>query len=146
MIATSSFIDRLSSDDAADDRSLTALREGLRRDLEALLNTRRRLLSLPTELDALEGSLLDYGLDDFTNESHGSEEFQDEFVESVERLLRRFEPRLGRFEVKVLTDSDQLDRTLRFRITGVVTLAGSPHELHFDSHIDPVRGQFVVRR
>ncbi len=146
MIAASSFIDRLSLDDAGDDRSLTLLREGLRRDLEALLNTRHRLLSLPVELDALDGSLLDYGLDDFTNESHASEGFRDEFVESVERLLRRFEPRLGRFEVKVLTDSDQLDRTLRFRITGVVTLAGSSHELQFDSHVDPVRGHFVVRR
>ena len=146
MIATSSFIDRLASDDPSSGHSLPALREGLRRDLEALLNTRRRMLSLPPELDALEGSLLDYGLDDFTNESHASKEFQDEFVESVERLLRRFEPRLGRFEVKVLADGDQLDRTLRFRITGVVTLAGSPHELHFDSHVDPVRGHFVVRR
>lgn len=146
MIASASFIDRLSADDTSGERSLTALREGLRRDLEALLNTRHRLLSVPGELEELEGSLLGYGLDDFTNESHPSEDFQDEFVERVEQLLRRFEPRLGRFEVIVVSDADQLDRTLRFRITGVVTLAGSPHELHFDSHIDPVRGHFVVRR
>lgn len=140
-----SFIDRLSASDANSEASSTALREGLRRDLEALLNTRRRMLSLPGELDALEGSLLDYGLDDFTNESHGSQDFQDEFIENVERLLRRFEPRLGRFEVTVLADPDKLDRTLRFRIAGVVTLGGSPQELHFDSHVDPVRGNFVIR-
>ena len=143
-MTAASFIDRLASEDA--DRSPTALREGLRRDLEALLNTRHRLLSPPGELDALIGSLLDYGLDDFTNESHASAEFRDEFVESVELLLRRFEPRLGRFEVTILSDAEQLDRTLRFRIAGVVTLGGSAQELHFDSHVDPVRGHFVVRR
>lgn len=145
-MAGASFIDRLVSDTSRGDATPNALREGLRRDLEALLNTRRRLLGYPAELDALDGSMLDYGLDDFTNESHASEDFQAEFVENVERLLRRFEPRLGRFEVVVLADPDALDRTLRFRITGVVTLGGSPQELQFDSHIDPVRGHFVVRQ
>lgn len=140
-----SFLDRLASDGPRSSATLGALRESLRRDLEALLNSRRRMLALPPELDALEGSMLDYGLDDFTNESHASEEFQAEFVEQVERLLRRFEPRLGRFEVAVIGDPDQLDRTLRFRITGVVTLGGSKQELRFDSHIDPVRGHFVMR-
>ena len=143
--AGASFLDRLSADEARGESTLFALREGLRRDLEALLNSRRRMMSLPPELELLEGSMLDYGLDDFTNESHTSEDFQAEFVEQVELLLRRFEPRLGRFEVTVLVDADQLDRTLRFRITGVVTLAGAKQELHFDSHIDPVRGHFVVR-
>lgn len=140
-----SFLDRLSADERRGDATIFSLREGLRRDLEALLNSRRRMLKLPAELDLLEGSMLDYGLDDFTNESHASEDFQAEFVEQVEQLLRRFEPRLGRFEVTVLADPDQLDRTLRFRITGVVTLAGTKQELHFDSHVDPVRGHFVVR-
>ena len=144
-MAGASFLDRLSADEARGDATIFALREGLRRDLEALLNSRRRMLALPAELDLLEGSMLDYGLDDFTNESHASEDFQAEFVEQVEQLLRRFEPRLGRFEVTVLADPDQLDRTLRFRITGVVTLAGTKQELHFDSHVDPVRGHFVVR-
>ena len=145
MKAVASFIDRFVVADGRSDASTATMREALRRDLEALLNSRRRLLAYPDELDALSGSLLDYGLDDFTNESHGSADFHAEFVENVEQLLRRFEPRLGRFEVAVLSDPDQLDRTLRFRITGVVTLAGSPQELHFDSHIDPVRGHFVVR-
>lgn len=138
-----SVLDRLS--ESIGGREVAAQREGIRRDLEALLNTRRRMLSSPGELDALEGSLLDYGLTDFTHESHMSEAFRDEFIESVERLVRRFEPRLTRFEVKVLSDQDQLDRTLRFRIAGMVFLGGVAQELHFDSHVDPVRGHFVVR-
>lgn len=145
MTARASFLDRLAADPARGDATVTSLREGLRRDLEALLNTRHRMLGLPVELDMLEGSLLDYGVDDFTNESHASEEFRETFVEAIERLLRRFEPRLGRFEVTVLSDPDQLDRTLRFRISGVVTLSGARQELQFDSHIDPVRGHVILR-
>ncbi|UAJ11312.1 type VI secretion system baseplate subunit TssE [Glacieibacterium megasporae] len=138
-----SVLDRLS--EVVPGRAVTAQREGIRRDIEALLNTRRRMLTSPAELDELEGSLLDYGLDDFTHESQMSEGFRDEFVESVERLVRRFEPRLTRFAVTIVPDQDQLDRTLRFRITGLVTLSGVAQEMQFDSHVDPVRGHFVVR-
>lgn len=120
-------------------------RDGLRRDLEALLNTRRRLLTPPGELDSLEASLLDYGLDDFTNESHLSPEFREIFIDSVERLVRRFEPRLTRFTVTIRDQRDQLERVLRFRIAGVVTFAGTSQEVHFDSHVDAARGQFVLR-
>lgn len=142
-MSSASILDRLSEGGSGNATSVQ--REGIRRDLGALLNTRRRMLSSPAELDELEGSLLDYGLDDFTQESQMSEGFRDEFVESVERLVRRFEPRLTRFEVKVVPDQDQLDRTLRFRITGLVTLDGTAQEMRFDSHVDPVRGHFVVR-
>ncbi len=139
-----SFFDRLSADEPRGP-SVTILREALRRDLEALLNARRHMVSWPTEYDELECSLVNYGLDDFTNETRGSDGFREEFIEAVEKLLRRFEPRLGRFEVSVLSEPDSLDRTLRFRITGVVTLDDERQELHFDSHADPVRGFFVVR-
>lgn len=142
-MSSASILDRLS--ESGSGNAVKIQREGIRRDLEALLNTRRRMLTSPAELDELEGSLLDYGLDDFTQESQMSEGFRDEFVESVERLVRRFEPRLTRFEVMVVPDQDQLDRTLRFRITGLVTLDGTAQEMRFDSHVDPVRGHFVVR-
>ena len=139
-----SFLDRL-SDEQPRGSAIGALREALRRDLEALLNARRNLLSWPMEYEELERSLVNYGLDDFTNETRGSDDFRDEFIEAVEKLLRRFEPRLGRFEVSVISEPDSLDRTLRFRITGVVTLDDERQEVHFDSHADPVRGFFVVR-
>lgn len=142
-MTNASFIDRLSEPRAGND--LAMLREGLRRDIEALLNTRRRLLTTPSELEALEGSLLDYGLDDFSLESHHSEEFREEFIDRVEHLVRRFEPRIGRFAVTVQHDAENLERTLRFRITGVVTLGDMPQELQFDSHVDPVRKLFVLQ-
>jgi type VI secretion system protein ImpF len=140
---TASLLDRLAS---PDDRRppVSQLRESLRRDLEAMLNSRRHLLSWPEELEELDRSLLNYGLDDLVNEGIASETFRTRFVEDVERLIRRLEPRIGRFEVALLPNKDELDRTLRLRISGVVTLGGERQELMFDSHLDPVRSYLVM--
>jgi type VI secretion system protein ImpF len=109
-----------------------------------MLNSRRRLLSWPSELEELDRSLLNYGLDDLVNETLTADEFRTRFIEDVERLLRRLEPRIGRFEVNLLPNKDELDRTLRIRISGVVTLDGERQELMFDSHLDPIRSYLVM--
>ena len=130
---------------AAEAVPLARLREGLRRDLEALLNTRRRMLSWPEELEELDRSLLNYGLDDFTNDSLSSEDFRTAFVEGVEGVVRRLEPRITQFDVALLPNPDPLDRTLRFRITGVVVVGSSVQELAFESQVDPVSGGVTMR-
>ena len=139
-----SLVDRLSSAD--DPRTAVArLRESLRRDLEAMLNSRRHLLSWPEELDQLDRSLINYGLDDLVHESIGADEFRERLTADVERLVRRLEPRIARCEVTILPNKDELDRTLRLRIAGLVTLDGERQELTFDSHLDPVRSYLVMR-
>lgn len=140
-----SLLDRLIDRDDERRPMAATIREGLRRDLEAMLNSRRWMTSWPRELEELDRSLVNYGLDDLVNESLASSDFRDRFVEQVELLVRRLEPRIGRFEVVVLPNNDELDRTLRFRISGVVMLDGERQELMFDSHIDPVRSHLVMR-
>lgn len=142
-MTTGSLLDRL-SDDRGGDLSIAALRESLRRDLEAMLNSRRHLLSWPASLDELDQSLLDYGLDDLANESLRSADFRARFIDDVERQLRRLEPRIGRFEVKIMPNRDELDATLRFRVTGTVRLGQEKQELSFDSHVDPVRARLAI--
>lgn len=140
---TGSLLDRTSIDRSGGDGVATQ-RESLRRDIEAMLNSRRHLLSWPIWFEELDRSLLAYGLDDLTNESLASDDFRARFVEEAEKQLRRLEPRLGRFEVTVLPNRDELDATLRFRVTGTVTLGARREELYFDSHVDPVRAQLVI--
>lgn len=125
--------------------SWSDLREGLRRDLESLLNTRRRFISTPPELEHLDDSLLNYGLTDMTNQGASSPEFREDFVAHVEEVLQRLEPRITAFEVILLENPDPLDRILRFRIVGLVALGDEKQELQFDSHIDPVKAGIVVR-
>jgi type VI secretion system protein ImpF len=140
---TASLLDRLVQSE--DRRSPVArLRASIARDLEAMLNSRRRMLSWPAELEELDRSLLNYGLDDLVNETLTADEFRTRFVDEVEGLLRRLEPRIGRFEVTLLPNKDELDRTLRLRISGVVTIDGERQELMFDSHLDPIRSYLVM--
>ena len=140
-----SLLDRLIDRDEERRPLAVTIREGLRRDMEAMLNSRRWMTSWPRELEELDRSLVNYGLDDLVNESLSSSEFVDRFIEQVELLVRRLEPRIGRFEVTVLPNKDELDRTLRFRISGLVMLDGERQELMFDSHVDPVRSHLVMR-
>ena len=63
----------------------------------------------------------------------------------MDEVLRRLEPRITNFEVVLLENAEPLDRTLRFRIVGQVTLGDERQELHFDSHIDPVKAGIVIR-
>ena len=144
-----SLLDRLIDDEpngrGEDAPSFARLRDGLRRDLEDLLNTRRRFLRPPKALDQLDRSLLAYGLSDFTNEQLTSLSFRQDFSEEVELLLRRLEPRIAVHEVLFLENGDPLDRRLRFRIVGAVQLGGERQSLSFDSYVDPVEGAIVVR-
>ncbi len=144
-----SLLDRL-IDDESDRRSdgapsFARLKDGLRRDLEDVLNTRRRFLRPPKALDQLDRSLLAYGLSDFTNESLSSLSFRQDFSEEVEQVLRRLEPRITVHEVQFIDNADPLDRRLRFRIIGAVQLGGERQSLSFDSYVDPVEGAIVVR-
>lgn len=143
-----SLLDRLiddSVDGGADAPSFTRLKEGLRRDLEDVLNTRRRFLRPPKALSELGHSLLSYGISDFTNEELNSFTFRQDFTDEVREVLRRLEPRISVHDVQLLDNADALDRRLRFRITGTAHLGEEREELAFDSYVDPIEGAIVVR-
>lgn len=141
-VSLGSLIDRLIEDPGergGQGVSVSRLRDGLRRDLEGVLNTRRRFLSWPDDLEELDRSLISYGLSDFTNAAIRSDEFREQFVYEVERLIQRLEPRISNFEVTVIENKDETDRIIRFRIVGMVDLGGDRQQISFDSHVDPVR-------
>ena len=140
-----SLLDRLIDDGRESDApSFGRLKDGLRRDLQDLFNTRRRFLTPPAALGELDRSLLAYGLEDFTNEQLNSFTFRQDFADDVERVLRASEPRIQLHEVQVVDNADPLDRRLRFRILGTVELGGERQSLSFDSYLDPVEGAIVV--
>jgi type VI secretion system protein ImpF len=120
------------------------LRNAVRRDLEALLNSRCRCVSPPEGLDELETSLVEYGVPDFLSANAGSEEAREEFRRSVEKVIRRFEPRFKSVTVKLADDSVQLDRTLRFRIDALMYAEPAPEFVSFDSLLDPASHNFSV--
>ena len=147
-----SLLDRLIDDepDEARDRPkslaarLNELRAGVLRDVTNLLNTRKRVPSLPTGLGDLVPSSVDYGILDFVGADLGSGPQRDEFRRSVEEALRVYEPRFKTVRVHLLENADARDRTLRFRVDALLHADPVPEQLVFDSIADPSTGGFDV--
>jgi len=136
-----SFFDRLLEDEAVETiqppgRDLRDLREAVRRDLEALLNTRQPCIAWPAAFDELKVSPLNYGLPDYSGSDLASSARREEFRRTVEEVIRSFEPRFFKVSV-VLLDNDGLDRTLRFRIEALMYASPAPESVVFDSVVDP---------
>ena len=141
-----SIVDRLMDDDPDAPKDLDPMRHydsqsmhaALKRDLEALLNARRRVVSIPRAYQQTDQSLLSYGLADITKTGSRTEADQADLCRTLSRALTQFEPRLTSVNVTVLENADRLDRTLRFRIEAILNIEPAPELIQFDSFIEPV--------
>jgi type VI secretion system protein ImpF len=124
--------------------NMAMLRAAVRRDLEELLNTRRRCLGWPEDLQELACSMIGYGIPDFTGANMASDTQQKAFLREIERTITRFEPRFKYVEVRQLAATDELDRTLRFRIYAEMYAEPAPEQMLFDSVLDPLSRNFSV--
>jgi type VI secretion system protein ImpF len=123
---------------------LAELRHAIRRDLEALLNTRQRCRSWPEDLTELDRSLLAYGVSDFTAASLGSDEQRETFRREIEAVIRANEPRFVSVKVVLLENAERLDRTLRFRIEALMHADPAPEPVTFDSFLDPALRSVMI--
>jgi type VI secretion system protein ImpF len=125
---------------------LSQVRECVRRDIENLLNHRRRHLSWPAALAELEASLIGYGIPDFTGAGLTSLQSREQFRRIIQDAIRKQESRLTDVRVELLDNAEPTDRTLRLRITGVLNVEPSPEPLQFDTRLEPVHGAIEVKR
>ncbi|MEZ6077218.1 MAG: type VI secretion system baseplate subunit TssE [Pirellulaceae bacterium] len=127
---------------------LRELKLSVRRDLENLLNTRISLYPVPDDLPELKTSVLNYGIPDFTGLSMGSREQREKLRLLVEDSIRRFETRFISVRVELSTaqqTNNVKDRTVRFRIEGLLYAEPAPEPVMFDSQLRPQLGDFEVR-
>jgi type VI secretion system protein ImpF len=144
--ANLSVIDRLLDDDPdqAQDREeslgqyIERFRTGLRRDLEALLNTRRRFLSWPAEYGELRTSLLNFGVPDFTNDDLTNAKISEALRLSIIEIIKRLEPRLLSAEVTLDVFSIETERALVFRISGFARIRDKHEALQFQASVEPI--------
>lgn len=126
-------------------QSLAELRAAVRRDLEILLNTRHRCRSWHTDLKELKGSLLNYGIPEFTSANMASDTAREEFRFAIEEVIKRCEPRFQSVEVVLLDNADRLDRTIRFRIEALMYADPAPEPVVFDSAMEPSTQTVLVK-
>jgi type VI secretion system protein ImpF len=118
--------------------------DSIRRDLEALLNTRRLHVTPPPALTQLRQSLLSYGMADFIGANMVTREQRQAFAAKIEESIRIFEPRFRNLSVTVLDPRDTTARVLRLRIEATVVLQEGPLPVLFASSVSPTTLRFSV--
>lgn len=124
--------------------ALETLHAAVRRDLEALLNARRRRWPLPVTAPELLVSPLGYGIPDATSGAYALLERREELALEVERIIRRFEPRLLNVRVTLRDGENELERTLRLRVDAVLRTDPIPEPVSFEAVIEAVSHEVRV--
>ena len=113
-------------------------RQSIRRDLEALLNSKLHWHVWPEWYRELDQSLFSYGLPDFSSMPLSSQDGREKLCKIVEETIRKFEPRFIEVSVKTLSDEQPLDRVMSIRIYAICHSNSEPEEMIFDSEVEPV--------
>jgi len=124
--------------------ALEQLRTAVRRDLEALLNARRRRRPLPALQGELIDSIVNYGIPDPASGSYTVPELRAGLAREVEATIRRFEPRLTKVSVMLVSDSD-LGGVLRLKVDAVLRADPVPEPVSFETLLEPVTRDVTVR-
>ncbi|SEA23539.1 type VI secretion system baseplate subunit TssE [Microbulbifer marinus] len=117
---------------------LKQLREGVRRDLEYLFNTRYRCLSAPDSHAYLQQSNINFGLPDLSTINLSSLDSRRRFCREIEKTILHFEPRIRSVKVTTQEKVDVEDPSIRFRVEAVLHVNPAAEVIVFDSTLNPV--------
>ncbi|GAA4427590.1 type VI secretion system baseplate subunit TssE [Bremerella cremea] len=127
-------------------QTMREIRESVMRDLENLLNTRWRCMSWPPEKGTLDGSLVNYGIPDFSSIDLSSEMDLESLREAIEFAIRTYETRFVSVEVELSPKLKKEDRLLQFVIRAELYATPAPEPIVFDSTLEPSDQLFHVKR
>jgi type VI secretion system protein ImpF len=118
-------------------------RAAVGRDLENLLNTKNFDTPLPAAFSELNRSVFVYGIPDFTASNPRSPSVKAELLQSIERAINLFEPRLQNVMVSI-DDADKEIRNIKFRISALLVMNPIVESVSFDTYFDVNRCQYIV--
>lgn len=121
---------------------INEMREVIRRDLEALLNTRRSPAGPPTIFKELQDTLVSYGVDGILSANLVTDASKLKLAAIMERRIAMFETRLSDVRVTVLKNRIDGERALRMRIQATFRLYEGMPPISFESKIDPSTQRF----
>lgn len=143
--------DRLMDDDGPSTQGhvlrgigIEQIKDGVARDLEALLNTRTAfsessLFEFPKAFD----SVLSFGLVDFVGKSLERSEDRAWICRSIEQAIARHEPRLRNVTVS-LARPDGRQQTLHFAVIAMLVLDPSVEPVSFEATLQPMTQKYAV--
>jgi type VI secretion system protein ImpF len=124
-------------------QSLRELKSSVRRDIEALLNTRIPVWNIDENLEEVWRSVAVYGLPDFTSVGATQSGEQAKMTATIERAIEVFEPRFVGVKVS-LEPVDTLAKQVRFRIEANLDIEPSPEPVVFDTVLHSSNSAFKV--
>ena len=125
--------------------SVRALKAGVRRDLEWLLNTRRNPDDPGISRTETENSLYNYGLPDFSAYSIASPKDQSRLVRALQTAVKTFEPRMANVRILPLEVTSTGLRALRIRIEALLLMDPAPEHISFDTTLQLTTGDFRIK-
>jgi len=126
-------------------QSVRALHESVRRDLEWLLNTRRIAIPPDEGLKELSKSVYVFGLPDFTSFSLSAPAERAKLLRQLQVVIKTFEPRIAKARIIPLEGETKYNRTLRFRIEGLLLMDPEPELVSFDTVLQLTSGTYEVK-
>jgi len=151
---TLSILDRLADEDPRTPsaeaplsraESVRMLRNGVRRDLEWLLNTCRTPEEAGSTLPETENSVYNFGLPDFSSYAIASVKDQTRLVRVLQNAVKVFEPRLANIRIVPLEINPKGLRTMRIRIEGLLMMDPAPEHISFDTTLQLTTGDFRIK-
>jgi type VI secretion system protein ImpF len=124
---------------------IRAIKQSVIRDVENLLNTRRKIFPVPEEFREVNNSLFVYGLPDFSSLNPRSPQVKQMLRRDIEQTVARFERRLKNIKVQVEM-SDKMEQKIRFRITGILNIEPLSEPVTFDTYFDINKGSYAISR
>jgi type VI secretion system protein ImpF len=125
---------------------LPNLIEGVRRDLEDLLNTRQTHHGLPEEFAELHNSVYAYGLPDFATFDASKRRVRQRIGALVEAIVNRFEPRLRDVRAVPVESYNDDRQLMSVRVLIDARLRVEPYpDVSFESVIELMSGQASIR-
>ncbi len=122
-----------------------ALKASVIRDVENLLNTRRKIFPVPEEFKEVNHSVFMYGLPDFSSLNPRSPQVKQMIRRDVEQTIAKYERRIKNVKVH-LELSDKIELGIRFRITGILQMDPISEPVTFDTYFDINKGNYAISR
>ena len=144
-----SLLDRL-IDEAPDDASERIdeamserlLKQGIRRDLEGLLNAKKPHAGWADKPE-VAGTVLAFGVPDLSTDDFASPIVRERIRRLIVSTIRTHEPRLRRVEVE--GDTGPTSTGIRFRISAVMMVDRSEEAVVYDARLRPNDREFAVQ-
>jgi type VI secretion system protein ImpF len=135
-------LDRLLNDGPTTSRDV---REGLRRDLENVLNNSICVIGWGNDKSSLDSSILNYGVIDITTLNVSTPDQKNNVAKELQRQIALLDPRFDEIQITVQPNRSEAEQALRLRLELSVEIDNVLESILMESLLDPLALRVSVK-